>query len=264
MLRAFGSLTQAFGRRTFQVRRSLLAGLRLAPRALALLGLVAVLSAGGRSLAQDAGEQEAGPAGPNAPAFDGGVLIINMQRVFREADAARSIQKQAEEIRESIQQQLATYQESLRDEEQELVALRQTLPPAEFSARVEDFETRVRALKRASSERGSTLQKALFDANEELKKRLRPELIAIMQERSAAIMLDERNVVISARALDVTGEAIERLNASTPKIAIVWSDTDWTPDAGSVESPAADGSTERSQSGDTGTEDAPSAGGAGN
>lgn len=254
MLRYAGNRSLMQGeRRVSSARRSRIAG---SPRATGLSCLRAALLLGLTLLPGAPLAQTAGGGGDEAPepAISGSVLIINMERVLREADAARSIQRQAEEIREAIQEQLSGQQDALRQEEQELVALRQTLPPTEFSSRVDNFEKRVRQLKRVSNERGSRLQKALFEANEELKKRLRPELIAIMQERNAAVMIDERNVVISARVLDVTGEAIERLNASTPKIAIVWSEENRATEGAGGQTDAGDGSTERSQSGDTSRE----------
>ncbi len=259
MLLRARSFSTLFGeRRAAEARRSPPFSIAIGPRGLwrhvlaigVLAPSLAVCLAWSPVRAQNSETEQAD--GPTvSSAINGSVLVINMERVLREADAARSIQRQAEEIRESIQRQLSGRQDALRAEEQELVSLRQTLPPEEFTGRVDDFEQRVRKLKRASNERSSLLQKALFEANEELKKNLRPELIAIMQERSAAVMIDERNVVISARILDVTGEAIERLNASTPKIVIVWNDDGWTSESASGQTDAGDGSTERSQSGDT-------------
>lgn len=244
MNRQSSSLGALLERCIYRMRRSFAFG--RAPAAL-LAALLLSLAAPTSLPAQTPGGDDAEAGAP--------VLVINMERVLRESDAARSIQRQAERIRGTIQKELGDRQEALRNEERELVELRPTLAAAEFAERVESFERRVRALKRDSNERSSLLQKALFEATETLKKRLRPELVAIMEERQADVMLDERNVVISARVLDVTSLAIQRINASTPRIDVAWNAPPWPKSDPEAHSEHGDGSTDGPPPGDTGSSD---------
>lgn len=148
------------------------------------------------------------------------VLIVNMDRIFRDSATAQAVQDQVNALRDATQEDLRARQDALLAEERALVALRATLAADEFAARAERFQEQARALRRERTESGAQLQRALARANTELRGALQPILQQIMVERRAGVLIDNRNVVLSVTALDVTEDAIARLDAAALEIEV--------------------------------------------
>jgi Skp family chaperone for outer membrane proteins len=149
-----------------------------------------------------------------------GVLVVDIGRVERDAVAAQSLRKQADSFRFWFSQRSAMTRAKLRAEEAELAKIRETLSREEFDARALNFEAEVRAFKRERSHASAELQRAIADGMKQLRDQLGPVLLAIMEERGAMVILDSGTVALSARALDITDEAIARINESVPEIIL--------------------------------------------
>lgn len=156
------------------------------------------------------------PPDPSAAA----ILVVSLERIREQAQASRSIQAQAAEERRQIQDEIGAKQRALEAEERALVALRDTMEPDAFEARAARFEGQVRALKQKRRDRAEALRRALGAATDRLDAALRPILAEIMAERGALVMLENRTVVLSATALDVTAIAIKRLDAALPTLEV--------------------------------------------
>ncbi|MEL6316059.1 MAG: OmpH family outer membrane protein [Pseudomonadota bacterium] len=148
------------------------------------------------------------------------VLVVNIDRVLKVSSAGASIQRQAEEMRDSFQRNLKEREDALLSEERSLAEVRESLDRDTFETRARAFEENVRKLRRDRREIGEGVQRAFFRATAELKRRLQPVLIEIMNERKAGVMLDTREVLLSATALDVTEEAIAKLDAVVGDITL--------------------------------------------
>lgn len=178
---------------------------RLAHGAAILAIVVAAMVSGAVAAAQDA---------PN------GVLVVNMDRLLNDSLPARDIKAQADDLRAQLRAEHEEAQAVLRAEETELAELRETLDAEAFRARAAAFEERVRGWKRATNVDSARLQRGLFDATEELKAALGPILGDLMAETQAAVMLDAREALLFANQVDVTDEAIKRLDAQALEIKV--------------------------------------------
>ena len=155
---------------------------------------------------------EAGPASP--------VLIVNVDRIYRESAAGRAIAEAEARLVREAEQELSARRDDLSALEQELADRRDRLSPAELQERTEAFRASVGELRELRRTRGVQIQKSVAAARAALKQALQPILIDLMREWRAAVMLDARNVVLSASALDITDEAIKRLDAQAPTIEV--------------------------------------------
>lgn len=140
------------------------------------------------------------------------MLVISVERIQRDSLAGRSISAQADAFRGAMRADLSERRDALRAEERAIADQRDALTPAAFDARVAQFEDRVRALRRDEQDGTARLQRAVSGGFAALREKLRPVLVAVMSERSAAVMLESANVLISARTIDVTDEVIQRLD----------------------------------------------------
>ena len=181
-------------------------GASAAPRALVLM--LALLCAAPVAAQQ----QDADPAVT--------VLVVDMQRIKSDTAAGRDMLNKTVEIRKRIQDAIAARAESLREEEQRLAEERDSLDPADFRERVRAFEQQVFANREFSERESRRLQLVLSRASALLTERATLVLAAIMREREAELLLDATQIVLSADRLDITNEAIRRLDAVMPEMPI--------------------------------------------
>ena len=180
---------------------------------LALVCLAACLGGAPVALAQNSG------ADAGKPTLSG-VLIVSMDRILRESAAGSSVQEQAEALREGLRGALDDRRKQLRDEERELAQLRASLEREAFDERVADFETKVRELRRDEQRDSGRLQRAVGLARAQLREQLAGILVQLMTERGAGVMIDKKQVLVSANGLDVTDEAIKRLDAVVSRLEV--------------------------------------------
>jgi len=148
------------------------------------------------------------------------VLIVDMQRIKSDTAAGRDMLAKTIEIRKRIQEGVAERSESLRAEEQRLAEERENLDPEDFREQVRAFEQQVFANREFSERESRRLQLVLSQASALLRERATAVLSAIMRERRAEVMLDSTQIVLSIERLDITNEAISRLDEILPEMPI--------------------------------------------
>jgi len=94
------------------------------------------------------------------------------------------------------------------------------LTASEFRARVREFEKKVFANRDFAQQGSEKLQAVRTQASNRLRREIAPILAQLMRERQAQLMLDKSQVILSADTLDVTDEALERLDAAMPTMRL--------------------------------------------
>jgi len=178
----------------------------------------AAAGAGVGADAKPAGGQELPSTSPPPAHFP--ILVIRQSDLFSESTAARSISSQAAEAERALDAELDKVGETLRTREKELSDKRATTPKADFDTLAAEFERDVRAFYARSQRERGLVDQAEGRARAELKQVAQKVLIEIMRRHDAQIMLDEAQVVLSMSALDITQEAIDRLNQLIPEIKL--------------------------------------------
>lgn len=148
------------------------------------------------------------------------ILVIRQSALFSETTAAKSIAEQAAAAERALDAELDVVGETLRTREKELSDLRTTLPKEEFDALAAEFERDVRAFYARSQRERGLVDQAERHARNQLQRAAQEVLIEIMRQRNAQVMLNEEQIVLSKHSLDVTVEAIARLNEVIPQIAL--------------------------------------------
>lgn len=191
----------------------------LLPRIAVVFALLVGISVG-IAIAQENTEADPGSAlgFENLPAT--AVLIVDIDRIYRQSSAGQSIAAAEAALAEAAEQELDARRTLLETESDALSEGRGVWPEEEFRAREEAFRRDVEELRRLRRERARDIQRAAAEARAELKTALEPILVDLMREWRAAVMLDSRVVILRASALDITDEAILRLDEQTPSIEV--------------------------------------------
>ncbi len=148
------------------------------------------------------------------------VLVVNQERILREARVPRQL-AELEQLRlRELQADISDQQADLRAEEIELAGLRGDLPVDEFQARALDFDRRMRAARRAAQERLAGLQARFRHAREQVVRYLPQILARVAEQHGAYLVLDSAQILIASPAIDVTEEVIAALDAATAEVDI--------------------------------------------
>jgi Skp family chaperone for outer membrane proteins len=103
---------------------------------------------------------------------------------------------------------------TLTSEEAALTELRGTLPPDEFRALADEFDTRVEGLRRQQEARARALgiwrdleQQRFFEA-------ALPVLTQLLRDTGAVAIIDSRAILLALEEADLTAQAVVRMNAA--------------------------------------------------
>lgn len=148
------------------------------------------------------------------------IILVDSQQILAESAAGKSLRAQIESYRKKFQADLSKREEDLRKQEAELKRQRTLLSPEAFEERRKAFEQQVTGVQREIQERNKSFETALTDARKQLLTALEPIFADIMKEYGANLMLDQNQVVLGATSLDITQEAIRRLDTKLPKMTV--------------------------------------------
>ena len=181
--------------------------LRRASRCGALIALGAVLFGG---LVQPGSAQHT----------DGGIVVVTVERILRESQIGRELRQAEQSLATRLQARVDAAKAALEAEEVELTKLRVDLTGEEFEERATEFDRRIRLVRREAQERANVLQRAFQEARAALVAALPPVLEKLRVESGAAIVVSADQVLAARPGIDLTGRAIELLDAEGAIVTI--------------------------------------------
>ncbi|MCK0151149.1 OmpH family outer membrane protein [Marivita sp. S6314] len=140
------------------------------------------------------------------------ILTISPDALFNQSAFGQRIAREIEAESAQIASENRRIEAELTSEERELTELRDTLAPAEFRARADAFDEKVQKLRREQDEKARALGQRTEEARRALLSAVQPVLLQIMVDSGAVAVLDRRAVLLSADAVDITEQAIQRVN----------------------------------------------------
>lgn len=142
------------------------------------------------------------------------VLTINQEELFQNSAFGRRIEAELNAASAALAAENRRIEAALADEEQALTDRRAAMDPAEFRALAEAFDAKVVELRRTQDGKARDLSRRPEEARQEFFRAVVPVLTAVVRERGAMVILDTRAVLLSADAIDITAEAIARIDAA--------------------------------------------------
>lgn len=169
-----------------------------------LSALSVCLLLAGQVLAQD------GSAADPAPQ----ILIVDRARLFSDSAFGKaSMERERAEV-DALGQENAGIQAKLVAEEQELTTLRKSMSAEEFSARAAAFDDKVERIRAEQDDKARKLALQRDEDVSTFQRAALPILGELMAERGALVLLDQAAVIVRHTSVDVTDEAIARIDAA--------------------------------------------------
>lgn len=141
------------------------------------------------------------------------VLIVDSERLFVETLYGQRLSSELATQAAALQAENDRIVESLTLEERSLTVRRPEMDPQEFRAEAEAFDRKVQDVRRVRDAKNVELQVANAEARSRFEQRVQGIVANIMIERGAVLVLEQRNVVLSVRAANITDDAIVRIDA---------------------------------------------------
>jgi len=141
------------------------------------------------------------------------ILTVAPDVLYSQSDFGQRIAREIEEESAALAAENRRIEAELTAEERELTDLRDTLAPEAFRARAEAFDEKVQRLRREQDEKARTLGQRNDEARRALLIAVQPVLLQLMEESGAVAILYRRAVLLSAASVDITDQAVRRVNA---------------------------------------------------
>lgn len=141
------------------------------------------------------------------------ILTVAPDALYAQSDFGQRIVREIEAESVEIAAENRRIEAELTTEERALTELRDSLAPADFRARAEAFDEKVQRLRREQDEKARAVSQRNDEARRALLTAAQPILQQLMIESGAVAVLDRRGILLSVDSVDITDQAIQRVNA---------------------------------------------------
>lgn len=153
-----------------------------------------------------------GSAQTEDPAPRSVILVIDQERLLRETQLGADVLAEIEQAAVALAAENRQIADELLAEEQALTEQRDTMSVEAFTELANAFDAKVQALRDEQDTKSRALAQTREQAPQAFFGEIGGVLSAIARERGALVMLERRQVLLSVDVIDVTDEAIERIN----------------------------------------------------
>ncbi len=171
-------------------------------RAFAIAGFAALPVSGGAQQDQ-----------PPLARLQSPILTVEPERLFGESAFGRRITEELDRLGAELAAENRRIEAELTEEEQALTEQRETLPPEEFRALADAFDEKVQRIRREQDGKARELAVRSEEARRAFLAAAQPVLERLMRDTGAAVIIERRSIFMSAEVIDITDEAIARIDA---------------------------------------------------
>lgn len=171
------------------------------------LGCAALCLLGQPGAAQEASTVET--ASPQTP-----LLTLDDERLFSGSAFGKAVIARQEQETGTLIDENRRIEAGLEVEEQDLTARRAMMSREEFSPLSEAFNAKVEGIRKAQDAKTRELQRRFEDDRMRFLEAAKPILAEVMTARGAVAIIDNRAVFVGFENIDITDEAIARLDAA--------------------------------------------------
>lgn len=174
------------------------------------LGLAATASP---AAAQRQDRASATTAGPR-------IIVVDSQRILREADAVKLLQSGIEAERDAFREQIRQHETELREADAALTRERPTISNDEYLKRRHALEQRYAGYQSDVAERRRALEGRFSKGMHIVESHLMEIVSKLAKERDVDLVLSKSAALYAEPGYDETEEVMKRLNAALPRVVL--------------------------------------------
>ncbi len=146
--------------------------------------------------------------------------VIDLNFILVEAKAAKNAAEQIEAIAIEIEAEIKANDQSLIDEQNKLIESQSIMAPDAFDEKRKEYEKKVQNYNITRQEKLISIDKLVSDSRNNVLSALKPILDDISNEKGITVLLEKNSVLLNDESMDITNEALKRLNKELPSIEI--------------------------------------------
>ncbi|PWE34290.1 outer membrane chaperone Skp [Maritimibacter sp. 55A14] len=159
------------------------------------------------------------------------VLTLDQERLFSQSDFGQRVLRELEQQANDLAAENRRIEAELTAEERELTERRPEMDAAQFRDLADAFDERVVAIRARQDKKARDIEVRTESERQRFFEASLPVLLGIVQEAGAAVLLQDRAIILSAGSIDITDIAIERVNAELGDGSQIGEDTPAEPPA---------------------------------
>jgi Skp family chaperone for outer membrane proteins len=148
------------------------------------------------------------------------IAALNVRKLVEQSAAGKSIQAALKVKRDALQKEADGLEKKMREQQQELIKGRKDMKAEEFEAKKKAFESEFIKSNETIRKKVTDLDKQRKQALHTLQENIAKVAADIADERKIQIVVDRELVVIVDQSLDLTEEALKRLDAKIKTIPL--------------------------------------------
>ncbi len=148
------------------------------------------------------------------------VAVLDVQALLTESQAAKSIEKQADERKDKFLAELSKQEQELRDTEKKLSEERASLSKEEFAKTAKEFEEKLMATRQMAQSTKKIYDEATAKALKQLRDKIYEIAQSIASEKGYNLVISKQSVIVGAQDMDITEESMKRLNESISSVTL--------------------------------------------
>ena len=148
------------------------------------------------------------------------ILIVDLQQILQDAKAAKGVQAIINQEYSSYTKEVSQQEDELQKARADLERQRTVLAPEAFNTRARDLQQRYDELGQVVQGRRQSLQQSLNEAMLQVKNAALTVIADIVKERKANLVIEKQAVVFEADGMDVTADAVARLDQKLASVPV--------------------------------------------
>lgn len=142
------------------------------------------------------------------------VLTVDSEELYARSAFGRRVAAEVTAASAELAAENRAIETELTEEEKSLTEQRPSLTPTEFRALADEFDEKVRRIRREQDAKAAALGRQREDSEAGFLRAAAPVLEELMQDAGAAVVLERRSVFLSLNVIDITEAAIARIDAA--------------------------------------------------
>lgn len=142
------------------------------------------------------------------------IVTVDSEKIFASAAVGQRITRDLEDRVAALAAENKRIAAELEAEELDLTERRKTIEPAEFRLLANEFDEKVQRIRAEQDAKQRELQRLRDAERLSFIDTIGPIISRIAQARGALIVLERRNVLLSADSIDITQQVIDTIDAA--------------------------------------------------
>ena len=149
------------------------------------------------------------------------VGVIDLNYILSEAKAAKAAAIKIEEIAIQIEKEIQESDQNLIDEQNKLVESQAVMAPEAFDSKRLEYEKKVQNYNVERQNKLISIDQLIANSRNTVLEALKPILEDISNDNGITILLEKNSVLLNDEDMDITEEALKRLNKDLPELEII-------------------------------------------